>query len=305
VLAGLILVACWFPVTMADQPRWLSHSREDAVRFNYTFHPAVSVDQNADFPELSGLRLEFSRIEFGLAIPIVFAQGRTVIVNALSYEGLTFNYLEDPQVQALRPDALHDIRYVLAFSFSPTESRQWNVLLRPGIVSDYEEIESDDFTVESTVIHTWSVGDHAAIGTGIGYLSHLGKPLPMPVLKYRWADKQFDFELFLPVRGSIDWKLSPSLTTRLTAEIDGNNYFVGEDFALTETLNASGGDIELSMLNVGSELKINPAGGLNLRIGGGVSLLYRYTYSDSFDRETLDLSTKPGFFIQAGFSYYH
>jgi hypothetical protein len=308
---GLILI-CWLTLSagwgtpcpaaaltaMAGDPHYAPRPEIQRVYFGYQYHLAAGLlDAVATTP--ADFKISSAVVELGLTMPIMFAAGRTILAGGISYRGWQFFY-ENFDPRQFYPDALHEIRYSVSLERRPSPEHAWQIQISPGIVSDFEDIDGDDFGFDAQFIHYWQKSD-GAFGIGAAYLDDFGKPLPLLLLAYvRKGETSID--ILLPLRAQIKHSLSSGIALGFLTEITGGRFHLGEDFKLTDNRTSLDGRVEYFLWQAEGKIDLELGGGLALSLHGGLDIIRRFQIDDQDGTEISSLDLEPGPYVGARIS---
>jgi hypothetical protein len=158
------------------------------ISVGYEFIPYVKF-ADPD-PGMEDVKLQLNTISIGAAFPLSFNEGKTLLLNQLSYQRIGFNWKNwDSGTMGSRIDQAHSIKYT-AFLIQTLNDR-WKLVMVvvPGLASDFEgKVSTDDFTLDGIVGAMRAFGEkkNFTLGSGLAYTRDFGTPIPMPFLYYDW-----------------------------------------------------------------------------------------------------------------------
>lgn len=144
------------------------------------------------------------------------------------YTNLRYNGLPDVIDNELVKD-LHMLR--LQIDFTKVFKMKWilSVLLRPGIYSDFENIDSDHFRLEGAVLLDYRKSQTTFIGFGVARSTRFGRLLVLPVFHYLYKSPKFTADILLPARVDVGWT-QKKWYYGINASVSGNQYTIGSQF---------------------------------------------------------------------------
>ena len=274
----------------AGNPHYAPQPQIQRLYFGYQYHLAAA-QAETETPAQEQLEIAASMVELGLRMPIFFSEGRTVLSGGLAYRGWQFIY-ENYHKSEFLPDALHEMRYAVAVERRPSPERSWQFAVTPGIVSDFEDIDGDDFSVEVKFLYEWQNSD-GALGLGAAYLDLFGKPLPLPLLEFV-REGELTIDILLPLHAGLTQALGDNASIGIRSETSGGRFHVGEDFELADGRSSLNGRVEYFLWQAESELLWRPGGGFELSVHGGIDLVRRFQVDDTDGEGISSLDLKPG-----------
>lgn len=173
-------------------------------------------DVEADDGKVDDLSLQQWRLQTAFSKPLTFADSIFFIpmfryeMTELETFGLGFDGYEKN---------LHSIEVPLLFIWKQ-ESTPWsyNLRLNPGIASDFEQVDSDDFFLDARIGAEYKFNDKLKVNFGLAYTRLTGEPEILPFAGFQYdMNDQWQFAL----RG-------PTLQARYTIAEDWLVRFVGE-----------------------------------------------------------------------------
>jgi len=162
-------------------------------------------------------------------IPVVLDDGRTLLFGGLSYRRWAFPVRRWPAGLARGPEDLHEVALTL------TCRRQLNATwaltghVSPQVASDLtgRGLGSGDWKLQAAVVAERPYGERWQVGFGAAYASTLGKPLPLPVLTFRYeSGGRFHAEGNLPESAGGWWRLGARTEAGLAVRAEGNLFHV-------------------------------------------------------------------------------
>jgi hypothetical protein len=256
--------------------------------------------QNFKDPEI-GLRdakVHTNVMSFGGSYPLVFSQGKTILVNELFYQRRDFDYKDFPEGDPAL-NHLHAAHYMLMLQ--QTLSEKWSLwaLVMPGLASDLEaKLSIDDFNLQAAAIFVRQFSERFSLGFGAAYSTLFGVPLPLPVLVFDWNNgSNLKAEGSLPSNLEFWYRPGPVLDLGLLLEVDGNNY--RGDPSIYEVPNP---EFRYSVLTFGPASRIHLSQWLHLLVKGGMLTSYHFEFWDGNDKVgTFNL--KPSGFLAVGLQF--
>lgn len=242
--------------------------------------------------EVKDPQVKLSKLRAELTYPIVFSQGRTILINDFVYQLIEFEYknMEYPLKR------LHSGSYTLMLQHRL--SRGWSVwaLGTPSIASDLgAEVSRDDFNLQTAAIIIHHFSERISIGFGAAYSTQFGNAIPLPVLAFDWNNgRNMMVHGIIPASFEFWYRPNPRFDLGLVVSGDGNNFH--GDPAVYQVTNP---ELRYTMLTVGPAVKVNLSKLMRLKAEAGLIGLHRFEFyngddeSDSFDLE-------PGKYLRLG-----
>ncbi|MFH2055918.1 MAG: DUF6268 family outer membrane beta-barrel protein [bacterium] len=275
---------------LSGGPLYAPQPTVQRIYFGYQYHFQARQLENETTSQ-DGLKIASSLVELGLTMPIFFSEGRTMLAGGLAYRGWQFIYENYHRTDFL-PDALHELRYSISLERRPTAERSWRIELTPGIVSDFEEINGDDFGIEGQLLYNWHSSE-TVWGLGAAYLDVFGKSLPMPLLQFS-RDGETSIDILLPLHFILSRELDDGVSLGLQSTITGGRFHLGEDFELPDKRSSLDGRVEYFLWQADGEIVWHPGAGLEFSLRGGVDLIRRFQINDVNGEGISSLDLKPG-----------
>ena len=237
--------------------------------------------------------------EFSLA-PIVRSQGKTVIVNTLSYHRFDLDYRNwDDQQGGNRIENTQGIEYTFVLVRQLSEKWNMTMVATPGIHSDLvEKLSYDDFNLQGAVIFGRRHSETFTYGIGAAYTLRYGEPFPLPFVALQWNKApNWKADVLLPVHAELWYLPSLRLELGLTARVKGSQYHGSPDRYL-----GSNPRMRYSVVTVGPSVKLHFSSAARLIVDGGVTMLRRFEFFDG-SREVASYDLKSSPFVRAGLQF--
>jgi hypothetical protein len=263
------------------------------------FKDSINVS-GTDTTLLYNSQVQLKKFRASMAYPIVFSEGRTVLVNELSYQLIEFRYHQlDQQL-----DRLHSASYTLMLQHKL--SQKWSVwaLGTPSMATDLEaDISEDDFNFQTAAIFIRHFSERFSLGLGAAYSTQFGSAVPMPVIAFDWNNgNNLMAKAILPVSLEFWYRQSPKLDLGLLVSGDGNNFHGDPAIYSSPGELIANPELRYTMLTVGPAVKITLAKGIRMNIEAGVIGLHRFEFYDG-DTEEESFDLKPSQYVRGGFEY--
>ncbi len=248
ILAILTLFTCLSGIHAQPQP---------VLSLAYDYFPFSDLDNPTagTFEEDLEVRVATLSAELTLA-PMVFAEGRTVVVNTISYHRFDLDYRNWDYTAGGDPiENAHGIEYT--FVLVRQLSEKWNLtaVVTPGLHTDFEAgLSSDDFNVETALILGRQYSERFTLGFGLAYSFKYGQGYPLPFLSVAWTNgSSARIDMLLPVRAEFWYLPSQRIELGLAARVSGNQYHGDPDrFGVSDSSHDSFNSSSLSSRNLGN-----------------------------------------------------
>jgi hypothetical protein len=219
------------------------------------------------------LEVRVATLSAEFSAPFIYSEGRTVLVNTLSYHRFDLDYKNwDDRQGGNRIENTHGIEYSLTLVRQFSEKWNLTAVATPGIHSDFQgDISNDAFNVSAAVIFGRQYSENFSLGFGAAYSFKYGEAFPIPLLTLQWSNgSSARVDLLLPVQAEFWYLPSQNLELGLAARIAGNQYH--GDPARYSVPNPQ---MRYSVGTVGPSIKFHLSKGLHLTVDGGVTVLRR------------------------------
>lgn len=176
-------------------------------------------------PEVRDMEIQTCSWRGGAVFPLLFADGRVILLNQLNYRRVDFNYRNEPE-DGLEIDQAQSIEYTAFLVDSLSETWKIVAVLTPGFASDFEtKISSDDFTFQGAFGFIRRIGENFSLGFGAAYIRDFGPPLPLPFLYLDW-DKSEKLNLtgIVPSNLDLTYHIVPKVDLGFSFKVGGNRY---------------------------------------------------------------------------------
>ncbi len=139
------------------------------------------------------------------------------------------------QVDVWSPDTsrienleLYKVKVPVIVDFDVMQDLSMAVGATPGIHSDFEEVDSDDWRVDGTALLSWVVSDELVVLAGAGIGEEFGDVEGYPMGGVRWTTNDaWLIDLFFP-RPRVQWALSDGFHLYAFGEPSGGEWNVGD-----------------------------------------------------------------------------
>jgi hypothetical protein len=257
--------------------------------------PVINTVTGTDTTFFDNPQVQLKKLRASLSYPIVFSEGRTVLVNHFSYQLIEFRYrqLKAPLERA------HSASYTLMLQHQL--SQKWSIwaLGTPSLASDLKaELSRDDFSIQAATVFIRHFSERLSLGLGAAYSTQFGSAVPLPVLALDWNNgKNLMAKAILPVSFEFWYRPGRRLDLGLLMSGDGNNF--RGDPAIYEVANP---ELRYTMLTVGPATRISLFDRVRLNVEAGLVGLHRFEFYDS-DNKAASYDLKPDQYVRIGFQY--
>ena len=256
------------------------------------------IDGQRNFQQDLEIRIGTLHAEF--TAPFIFAEGKTVLVNTLSYHRFDLDYTNwDDQQGGRRIENAQDLEYSLALVRQL--SQRWNVttVVTPGIHTDFEDkLSYDDFNLQGAVLFGRQHSENLSYGFGVTYSLKYGQGMPLPLATLQWTNgSNWRADLFLPVHAELWYLPSRKVEVGLVARVSGSQYHGSPELYAVDDP-----QLRYSVGTVGPSVKLHLSKGLHIKLDGGVTVLRRFEFFDGDDEQS-SLDLKNSGFVRAGIQF--
>jgi hypothetical protein len=191
---------------------------------------------------------------------------------------------------------LHKLTASLTGVFKASENILIKAEVKPGIHSDFEDVDEDDSRIEGSLVGTYVQSPELQWVLGVGFGEDFGDPAAFPIVGARWqATENLLARLVFP-KPRVTYSLSDDLRIFMAAEPTGGQWNVGDEDVDRQV------DVELKgfRTGIGGEFQVCQGGWLHLMVGAetGRELQVGIDEDDAFDDEVEMEDTA---FVQIGF----
>ena len=276
-----LVVLCFFLVGLS---REIFAQEAIGISVGYEFIPYTKFSEpDPAVPGMEDVELQLNTISIGAAFPLSFAEGKTLLLNQISYSRIGFYWENYVSGMGPRIDQAHSIRYT-AFLLQ-TLNERWSLamVVTPGMASDFEgKISTDDFTFDGAVGAMRAFGEkkNFTLGSGLAYSRDFGTPLPIPFIYIDWnITSKLNANGLLPQYLDITYSLHPVIDIGISASINGNRYHGDPD-----KFTADNPQMKYSLGTIGPKAQIHITKWLHLNLEGGYALFRNFEFWDGPDK---------------------
>jgi hypothetical protein len=295
-MAGLLIIITGIWAAAAAQPG-------PSFSAGYEFYPHSSLSSpdtsgGAGFLDTGTIRV--GTLTLNASYPLIFAQGRTVLANALAYRRFDLDY-EGFAESATDPENVQAISY--SATVTHVLSERWTLMgiLEPGIASDFEtDLGRDDLTLQAVAIFIRTYSERTQLGYGLAWANTFGQPFPMPILAANWNNgARLRISAILPANLEVWYGLAPTVEAGVLVSVDGNQYHGDPDiYQVGNPL------MRYSIGTIGPSVSMRLSEGIGLRVDTGVSFLRRFEFFDGDnDEDQYDYSLNNAAFARVTLQY--
>ncbi len=165
----------------------------------------------------------------GAAFPLMFQDGKIMILNQLSYRNVAFQYknLGSEADIAYNLDRAISINYTAFMLDSLSEKWTMVAVLIPGLASDFkaDKLTGDDFTLQAIFGYIRKYSKQFQLGLGLAYMRDFGRPLPMPFIYFDWNNgAKLSASGLVPMDMTAVYKLHPMIDLMLAFRVFGDRH---------------------------------------------------------------------------------
>jgi len=249
-------------------------------------------------PAEEDLEIQLSVLRVGGAFPLVFAGGKTMLINQFDLRLFNVDYSNwDPvELGEDKVDKLYEITYTLFLL--QTLSPKWQLLAiaAPGLATSFEAgVTWDDFRMEAALGAIRVFGERFSLGAGLAYTRDFGDPIPFPFLFVDWkiSPKWSAFGL-IPVSANITYNLSKRLDLGVIYELNGDLYHGDPD-----KWDVDNPQLEYTIAVLGPTVQLHITEWLHLKVDGGWAFYHNFQFKDG-DTVERSLDLTQNFYVRGG-----
>ena len=210
---------------------------------------------------------------------------------AYQYNGWSF---DDNRIDDID---LHKIEVPLRVGFKADDNILVNAGLTPGIHSDWENVDSDDFRLDAMAVGTYVESSTLQYILGVGFGEEFGDVSAHPIVGVRWQATEDIFVDAVFPKPRVTYMHSPDLNLFVAGEPTGGEWNVGKQDDSDEDVNVQ---IKGFRVGVGAEYQVTEGGWLFAMVGseGNRELQASVDDDEVFDD---DIDLDDCMFVQIGF----
>jgi hypothetical protein len=269
------------------------------ISVGYEFIPFTKfADPDPNVPGMEEVELQLNTISVGAAFPLSFADGKTLLLNSISYSRLGFNWKNFVSAMGPRIDQAHSVKYTAFLLQTLTDRWTLVMVVTPGLASDFEgEISSDDFTFDGVIgaMRAFGKEKNFTLGSGLSYTRDFGTPLPLPFLYIDWdITPKLNANGLLPQYLDITYSLNPVIDIGVLASVIGNRYHGDPD-----KFSADNPQMKYSLGTVGPKAQAHITKWMHINVEGGYTLFRNFEFWDGPDKVS-SFDMERTYYLRAG-----
>jgi len=263
------------------------------ISFNYETFPSVNLaDPKTNAKDL---KIQTDSWSMGAAFPLMFAEGKIMVLNKIQYKRVDFSYKNF--LTGTKVNQAQSIKFTSFIIDSLSEKWSLIVVMTPGLASDFKgSLTMDDFTLEAVLGFVRKYSKTFQLGFGLAYVRDFGSPIPMPFIYIDWnISSNLKLSGLVPVDLALTYKLNPMVDFGLAMKVRGDRYH-GDPDKFKPTKNPQ---MEYSEGTLSPFIKIHFLDWIHLNIEGGYAVYRNFEFLDGNESaESYDLE-KTGY-LRAG-----
>lgn len=261
-----------------------------------------------DPPELElvteGSRVQTKHMSMEAQYPLMFGQGRTLVFINGAYRQRQLSYEQWPDDLSSGLDRLHE--FDLGGSVWTKIGSKWAMIVNATgqIQSNLENtaLRDGDFKMQGALIFERPFGSHWTWGFGAAYASTFGRPIPFPVVSFRYdAGGRWYASGYLPARASAYYRLTSSTDLGLRLHAEGSHYHIAEVYP--DDSEIGNPQLQYMLAKIGPELKQRLGGWGELTAMAGLSYQMLGIFDGNDELPEMRYDLKPTFFAGCGVTY--
>lgn len=164
ITAICMLTAAWLSAMLSAQARPSLTITGDFLPYQ-SFKDDVEVINGADTTLMDDPQLQLRKFRATLTYPLVFAEGRTVLINEFSYQLIDFEF------RRLEPKPKMERAHAASYTLMSQRkfSQKWSIwaLATPSMATDLKaKVSEDDFNFQAAVIGIRHFSERFSLGFG-------------------------------------------------------------------------------------------------------------------------------------------
>jgi hypothetical protein len=263
----------------------------------YDFLPYQTIDEPIEMEDgsfVDDAQVRLSRFRATLTYPVFFSQGRTILVNEISYQQIKFDYRKTTSLL----NRLHSAGYSLMLYHQISE--KWSVLAMgtSSLASDLKsDISGEDFSFQVASVLNRHFGQRFAFGLGVAYSTQFGSAVPMPLLSLDWNNgAKWSAKVLVPASLEVWYHHSQRLGLGLLLTGDGDNYRF--DPGKYREVSPEP-ELRYTMMTIGVAGRVTLSKRICLNAESGVIGLHRFEFY-SGDKEVVSNDLTPSHYVRLG-----
>jgi len=267
--------------------------------------PSLSINwdiipyQNFDKPpvDLEDAQIKIERADASITYPLIFSEGKTVLINQLSYQHFQANFNDWPgSIDEPEIGLIYAAQYMLMLQQRLSEKWSLWMLVTPGMASDLQaDISQDDFNLQAAAIAIKHYSPKFSLGLGAAYSTQFGEGIPLPVLALDWNNgSNMKLNAIVPTNIEFWYRTGPKFDLGLNLKIEGNEYHGDPDIYEVDDPR-----MVYSTATMNAVAKYNISKSFSFNLNFGYIGLHRFEFYDGDSKEeTYDL--EPSYTIRFG-----
>ncbi|MCB2230322.1 hypothetical protein KQH82_06380 [bacterium] len=294
-LCSMTILAAISALTIAASA---SSQLRPSYSVSYDVLPYQTIDEPIEMGDgsfVDDAQVRLSKFRTTFAYPVMFSQGRTLLLNELSYQRIGFQYRKTESIL----ESLHAVSYSLTLAHRLSDT--WSILamVNPSLASDFEAgLSSDDLSFQTAVIASRHFSEKLSIGIGVAYSTQFGSAVPLPVVSLDWNDgEKWSANAILPSSMEVWYKAGQSVDLGVLLSGDGDNYYFDPQGYQVERP-----ELRYTMMTIGPAARIGLSKHLRLHVEAGVIGLHRFEFY-SGDEEIVSNDLEPSQYLRIGLQF--
>ena len=259
-------------------------------------HRQIADPDDPDEEILNDGEIRVGTLHLKAAYPLIFSEGRTVLVNEAIYRRFDLDYRDFPEGFEANPENMQAIEYNAMVTHVLSDKWTLMGIVTPGIASDFEgDLGSDDFTFQVVTVFIRGYSERLQIGYGGAWANTFGQPFPLPILAVQWNNgSNMRLSSILPANLEFWYAPSQRLELGLLLTVDGNQYHGDPDvYQVGNPL------LRYSVGTFGPSVNYHLAKGLTVGVDAGMTFLRKFKFFDGDNEEDkIDYSLKNTGFVK-------
>lgn len=198
------------------------------LSIGYDIFPSVKLADQVPGNEDFEIRTEIKSV--GAAFPLMFQDGKILILNQLSYRHVAFHYKNlEPDMANIANDLDRAISVNYTAFMLDSLSEKWILIaaLTPGLASDFkaDKITSDDLTLQAIFGFIRTYSKQLKLGFGLAYMRDFERPIPLPFIYFDWNNgDKLSASGIAPVDMTLSYKMNTKIDFMLGFKVYGDRH---------------------------------------------------------------------------------
>lgn len=262
---------------------------------SYDFLPYQNIDEPIEMNDgtlVDDAQVQLRKLRAGIEYPVIFSQGKTILLNDLSYQNIEFGYHKTESILK----RLHRVSYSLTLMQAMSDKWSLIAMVNPSLASDFKAgLNSKDLSFQTAVIANRHFSQKLSIGFGAAYSTQFGTAVPLPVLMLEWNDgNKWSLNTLLPSNLDVWYQAGQRVKLGILISSDGDNYYFDPQGYQVERP-----ELHYTMMTLGPAATFNLSSHLQLNIETGIIGLHRFEFY-SGDEEVVSNDLKPSHYVRLG-----